>query len=59
MQTFHSRTAGIGFLVRVRTGYQTDAKSAIDTATSDYETKTGHGKTQTAVGGDNVHLACP
>jgi hypothetical protein len=39
--------------------YQTDAKSALDTATTDYDDKTEHGKNQAAVGGDNVHLACP
>lgn len=39
--------------------HQADAQTAIDTATSDYDTKTAHGATQSAVGGVNVHLACP
>jgi hypothetical protein len=39
--------------------YLTNAQSAIDTATHDYDDKTDHGKNQAAVGGDNVHLACP
>jgi hypothetical protein len=39
--------------------HQADAKTAIDTATSDYDTKTGHGASQSAVGGVDVHLACP
>jgi hypothetical protein len=39
--------------------HQADAQTAIDTATSDYDTKTGHGATQSAVGGVDVHLACP
>ena len=36
-----------------------DAKPAIDTATTDYDTLTGHGATQSAVGGVDVPLACP
>ena len=39
--------------------YQADAQTAIDTATTDYDTLTGHGATQSAVGGVDVHLACP
>lgn len=39
--------------------HQADAQTAIDTATSDYDTKTGHGANQSAVGGVDVHLACP
>ena len=39
--------------------HQADAQTAIDTATSDYDTKTGHGATQSAVGGVDVQLACP
>ena len=39
--------------------HQADAQTAIDTATSDYDTKTAHGATQSAVGGVDVHLACP
>jgi hypothetical protein len=39
--------------------YQSDAQTAIDTATTDYDTLTGHGATQSAVGGVDVHLACP
>lgn len=39
--------------------HQSDAKTAIDTATTDYDTKTGHGANQSAVGGVDVHLACP
>jgi len=39
--------------------HQADAQTAIDTATSDYDTKTGHGRTQSAVSGVDVHLACP
>ena len=39
--------------------HQADAKTAIDTATSDYDTKTAHGASQSAVGGVDVHLACP
>ena len=39
--------------------HQSDAQTAIDTATTDYDTKTGHGATQSAVGGVDVHLACP
>jgi hypothetical protein len=39
--------------------YQANAQTAIDTATTDYDTLTGHGATQSAVGGVNVHLACP
>ena len=35
-----------------------DARTGIDTATQDYDTKTGHGKTQSAVGGVDVHLDC-
>ena len=39
--------------------YGADAQTAIDTATKDYDTKTGNGRTQSAVGGDDVHLGCP
>ncbi len=39
--------------------HQADAQTAIDTATSDYDTKTAHGASQSAVGGVDVHLACP
>jgi hypothetical protein len=39
--------------------YGSDAQAAIDQATSDYDTKTQNGKTQSAVGGDNVRLDCP
>ena len=39
--------------------YGADAQTAIDTATKDYDTKTGNGRMQSAVGGTNVHLACP
>jgi len=39
--------------------YQAGAQTAIDTATTDYDTLTGHGATQSAVGGVDVHLACP
>jgi hypothetical protein len=39
--------------------YGSDAQAAIDQATQDYDTKTGHGKTQDAVGGVNVELNCP
>ena len=39
--------------------YGADAKTAIDTATTDYDNTTGHGKTQDAVGGVNVELNCP
>jgi hypothetical protein len=39
--------------------YGSDAQTAIDQATKDYDTKTGHGKTQDAVGGVNVELNCP
>ena len=39
--------------------HQSDAQTAIDTATTDYDTKTGHGANQAAVGGANVHLTCP
>ena len=39
--------------------HQADAQTAIDTATTDYDTKTGHGANQAAVGGVNVHLTCP
>jgi hypothetical protein len=38
--------------------YGSDAQTAIDTATKDYDTTTGHGKTQDAVGGVNVELNC-
>jgi hypothetical protein len=39
--------------------HQADAQTAIDTATTDYDTKTAHGASQSAVGGVDVHLACP
>ena len=39
--------------------HQADARTAIDTATSDYDTKTAHGASQSAVGGVDVQLACP
>ena len=39
--------------------YGSDAQTAIDQATKDYDAKTGHGKTQDAVGGVNVELNCP
>jgi uncharacterized protein YbjQ (UPF0145 family) len=39
--------------------YGANAKTAIDTATTDYDNTTGHGKTQDAVGGVNVELNCP
>ena len=39
--------------------HQADAQTAIDTATTDYDTLTGHGATQSAVGGVDVHLSCP
>jgi len=39
--------------------HQSDAKTAIDTATTEYDTTTAHGATQSAVGGVDVHLACP
>ena len=39
--------------------YGANAQTAIDQATKDYDTKTGNGRTQSAVGGDDVHLGCP
>jgi hypothetical protein len=39
--------------------YGADAQTAIDQATKDYDAKTGHGKSQDAVGGTNVELNCP
>jgi hypothetical protein len=39
--------------------HQNDAQTAIDAATTDYDTKTAHGATQSAVGGVDVHLSCP
>ena len=39
--------------------YGADAQTAIDKATKDYDTTTGHGKTQDAVGGVNVAFNCP
>jgi hypothetical protein len=38
--------------------YEADAQAAIDKATQDYDTKTQHGKSQSAVGGVDVHLDC-
>ena len=38
--------------------YEADAQAAIDKATQDYDAKTQHGKTQSAVGGVDVHLDC-
>ncbi len=38
--------------------YEADALAAIDKATQDYDAKTQHGKTQSAVGGVDVHLDC-
>jgi hypothetical protein len=38
--------------------YEADAQAAIDQATQDYDAKTQHGKTQSAVGGVDVHLDC-
>jgi Bacterial protein of unknown function (DUF922) len=40
------------------TQYGADAQAAIDTATHDYDATTHHGKTQSAVGGVDVHLDC-
>jgi uncharacterized protein DUF922 len=39
--------------------YGSDAQEAIDKATEDYDTKTQHGKTQSAIGGAEVRLDCP
>ncbi len=38
--------------------YEADAQTAIDKATQEYDAKTQHGKTQSAVGGVDVHLDC-
>jgi Bacterial protein of unknown function (DUF922) len=38
--------------------YEADAQAAIDKATQDYDAKTQHGKTQSAVGGVDVQLDC-
>ncbi|HSI79028.1 MAG TPA: hypothetical protein VK919_00110 [Solirubrobacterales bacterium] len=35
------------------------AQSAIEQATTDYDSRTNHGRTQSAVGGTDVHLQCP
>jgi hypothetical protein len=40
------------------TQYGADAQTAIETATHDYDATTHHGKTQSAVGGVDVHLDC-
>ena len=40
------------------TQYGADAQAAIETATHDYDATTQHGKTQSAVGGVDVHLDC-
>ncbi len=40
------------------TQYGADAQTAIDQATHDYDATTQHGKTQSAVGGVDVHLDC-
>jgi len=37
----------------------TKANAAMQKITDDYDAKTGHGKTQSAVGGTNVKLTCP
>jgi hypothetical protein len=39
--------------------YGSDAQTALDDATADYDTKTQNGKTQSAVGGKDVRLDCP
>jgi Bacterial protein of unknown function (DUF922) len=39
--------------------YGSDAKRALDEATEEYDTKTQNGKTQSAVGGQDVRLDCP
>jgi hypothetical protein len=39
--------------------YGSNAQDAIDKATEDYDTKTQHGQTQSAVGGADVRLDCP
>src|SRR5262245_13963401 len=39
--------------------YGSDAQTALDEANEDYDTKTQHGKTQSAVGGEDVRLDCP
>jgi predicted secreted Zn-dependent protease len=40
------------------TQYGADAQAAIETATHDYDATTQHGKTQSALGGVDVHLDC-
>ena len=40
------------------TQYGADAQAAIEPATHDYDATTQHGKTQSAVGGVDVHLDC-
>jgi hypothetical protein len=39
--------------------YGSDAKTALDEATEDYDNKTQNGKTQSVVGGQDVRLDCP
>jgi hypothetical protein len=39
--------------------YGSDAQAALDKETKDYDAKTQNGKTQSAVGGDDVRLDCP
>jgi predicted secreted Zn-dependent protease len=38
--------------------YGSDAQTAIDAATQSYDDTTHHGRTQSAVGGVDVHLDC-